>query len=343
MHRIKKGVKVTGLSVVIFFLWLWCLGALYFFGVPGNVLPLTATWLFGLGVPLALIFLPNRKRTAYIILALCACIMLGWSFKKPSHDRTWIPSVAKLPRIATEGDLVRVHNIRNFDYKTPADFTVRYYDKTFDLNKLETADYALSYWDGNEAIAHTLISFGFGDGDYLTVSVETRLEQGEPQTGMGGFYKQYELIYILGDERDLLRLRSNFRKEEVFVYPTNFNKKDVRKFFEAIVERINSIAEKPEFYNTITHSCISSLTKDFSKVLEVRDPFNYKWLLNGYSDELMFEHGALKSNGSFADTKQFRHINQYVQDDNSGDGFSRKIRPHIYNTNIKGVESRSKG
>jgi hypothetical protein len=320
-------------------MWLWCLGAIYFFGLPGNILPLAAAGLYGLGVPLALIFLPNRRRTVYGVLALCACIVLGWSLKKPSHDRNWIPSVAKLPHITTEDDLIRVHNIRNFDYRTPDDFTVRYYDKTFDLNKLETADYVLSYWDGNEAIAHTLVSFGFGDGDYLTVSVETRLEQGEPQTNLGGFYKQYELIYILGDERDLLRLRSNFRKEEVFVYPTNFNKKDIRKFFGVIIERINSIANKPQFYNTISHNCISSLTKDFSKVLEVRDPFNYRWFLNGYSAELMFEHGAINSIGNFADAQRFHHINQYVQADNNGEGYSMKIRPHSKNKTDQGIES----
>ena len=340
MAGIKKRIGVTVVFIFLFFVWLWCLFAIYFFGLPGNILPLIAASLFGLGVPLALIFLSNRRRTVYGVLVLCACIILGWSLKKPSHDRNWTPSVAKLPRITTEGDLIRVHNIRNFDYRTPDDFSVRYYDKTFDLNKLETADYVLSYWDGNEAVAHTLISFGFGGGDYLTVSVETRLEQGEPQTGLGGFYKQYELIYILGDERDLLRLRSNFRKEEVFVYPTNFNKKDIRKFFGVIVERINSIADKPQFYNTITHSCMSSLTKDFSKVLEVRDPFNYRWLLNGYSAELMFEHGAINSNyGNFADTRRFHHINQYVQADNNGDDYSKKIRPHIKNKTDQGIES----
>jgi len=144
---------------------------------------------------------------------------------------------------------------------------------------------------------------------------------------------------VLGDERDLLRLRSNFRKEEVFVYPTNFNKKDIRKFFEVIVERINSIADKPQFYNTISHSCMSSLTKDFSKVLEVRDPFNYRWLLNGYSAELMFEHGAINSIGNFADTKRFHHINQYVQADNNGEGYSMKIRPHINNKTDQDIDS----
>ena len=339
MAGIIKKTLVPVAFIFLFFVWLWCLGAIYFFGLSGNILPLAAAGLFGLGVPLALIFLPNRRRTVYGILALCAGIILGWSQIKPSHDRNWIPSVAKLPRITTEGDLIRVHNIRNFDYRTQDDFTVRYYDKTFDLNKLETADYVLSYWDGNEAVAHTLISFGFGGGDYLTVSVETRLEQGEPQTGLGGLFKQYELIYILGDERDLLRLRSNFRKEEVFLYPTTLSKKEVREIFGVIIERVNSIANKPEFYNTITQNCLTSLSKDFSGVSIVRSFFDYRILLSGYSDERLFEYGRINSVRNFADTQRFHHINQYIGSDNSGEDYSRKIRPHLKNKTDQGIES----
>ena len=334
----KKQILVIVFSLILFVLWLWCIAAIRFSGLP-ETLAFIACSIFGAGVPLALIFLPNRKRTAYVVLGLCILVLVGWSQKKPSHDRDWTPSVAKLPYAIIEGDQAKIHNIRNFDYRTENDFTVRYYDKTFDLNKLETADYVLSYWDGNEAVAHTMVSFGFGDGDYLTVSVETRLEQGEPQTGLGGLFKQYELIYILGDERDLLRLRSNFRKEEVFLYPTNFNKDEIQKFFMVIVDRVNSIANKPEFYSTISHNCFSSLERDFSKVLKVRSPFNYKWYLNGYSAELMFEHGAINSKMNFADTRRFHYINQYVQADNSGEDYSRKIRPHIKNKIDQKVDS----
>jgi len=340
MAGVKKRIMVTVMFTFLFFVWLWCLFAIYFFGLPGNVLPLIAASLFGLGVPLALIFLPNRRRTVYGVSALCAGIILGWSQIEPSHDRNWARSVAQLPRITTEGDQIRVFNIRNFDYRAPDDFSVQYYDKTFDLNKLETADYVLSYWDGMEAIAHTIISFGFGDGDYLAVSVETRLEQGEPQTGLGGLFKQYELIYILADEKDLLRLRSNFRKEEVFLYPTTLNKKEVRKIFGMIVERVNSIANKPEFYSTISQNCLTTLAKDFSKVMELRSsPLDYRRFLSGYSDELMFEHGRIDSNRNFEDTRRLHYINQYVQADNHGDGYSRKIRPHIKNKTDQGIES----
>jgi len=339
MSGIKSRIAITIGYIFLFFVWLWCVFTIYFFGLPGNILPLFVASLFGLGVPLALIFLPNRRRTVYGVVALCAGIILGWSQIKPSHNRHWTPSVAKLPHITTEGDLIRVHNIRNFDYRTLEDFTVRYYDKTFDLNKLETADYVLSYWDGNKAVAHTIISFGFGDGDYLAVSVETRLEQVEPQTGLGGLFKQYELIYILADERDLLRLRSNFRKEEVFLYPTTLSKQEVRKMFEVIIERVSSIANKPEFYNTITQNCLTSLTKDFSGVSIVRSLFDYRILLSGYSDERLFEYGRIKSVRNFEDTKRLYYINQYVQADNNGEGYSWKIRPTINNKTDQGTQS----
>lgn len=328
--------------IFLFLLYLWCVFAIHFSGLPGNALPILATGIFGLGVPLAFIFLPDRKRTAYCVLALGAGIIIGWMQKEPSHDRNWVPSVAQLPRITTEGDQIRVYNIRNFDYRTTDDFSVRYYDKTFDLNKLETVDYILSYWDGLEAVAHIIISFGFDDGEYLAVSVETRLEQGEPQTGLGGFFKQYELIYILGDEKDLLRLRSNIRKEEVFLYPTTVSKNDVRIIFGMIIERINGIANEPEFYNTINENCRSSLARYFSAVLDVRrvpSPFDYRRLLSGYSDELLFENGWINSTRNFEDTKRLHHINQYVQADGEGDDFSSKIRPHIKNKIDQKVDS----
>jgi hypothetical protein len=109
------------------------------------------------------------------------------------------------------------------------------------------------------------------------------------------------------------------------------SKKEVRKIFGVIIERVNSIANKPEFYSTITQNCLTSLAKDFSKALELRSPFDYRRLLSGYSDELLFEHGRIDSKKNFEDTKRLHHINQYVQADNNGDGYSRKIRPHIKN------------
>lgn len=309
-------------------LWLWCTLAIRFSGLPGETLPLIASGIFATGVPLAFIFLRNRKRTALIVLVFCIGIIIGWSQKRPSHDRDWVVSVSKLPRVTIDGNQARIRNIRNFDYRTENDFSVRYFDKTFDLNKLTTIDYALSYWDGNEAVAHTILSFGFTDGEYLAVSVETRLEKGEPQTTLRGLFREYELIYVLGDERDLIRLRTNFRKEDMFLYPTIIDKENVRKLFKVIMERVNNIGLNPEFYNTLSQSCLSSLLSDFKKVMAARSFFDLRRIQNGYSDKMLYENGWIDSKLSFEDTKRLHYINQYVQENVNSENFSINIRPH---------------
>lgn len=325
----KKRFAFFIVILIILGLWIWSALAIRFSGLPGETLPLVASGIFAAGVLFAFIVLPNRKRTAYGIFLLFVILILAWSQKKPSHDRDWVISVAKLPSVTIEDNLVRIRNIRDFDYRTEKDFTPRYYERTFDLNRLETIDYALSYWDGNKAVAHTILSFGFSEGEYLAVSVETRLEQGEPQSGLRGLFKQYELIYILGDERDLLRLRTKFRKEEVFLYPTMVDRENVRKLFLVIMERVNNIASQPEFYNTLSQSCLSSLVSDFKKVMVPRSFFDLRRIQNGYSDEMLYENGWIDSNLSFEDTKQLHHINQYVQGNVDSDNYSTKIRPHI--------------
>jgi len=325
----KKRIVFFVAYLFLFGLLIWSALAIRFSGLPGETLPLIASGIFATGILLAFILIPNRKRTALFVLLLCIGIVIGWSQKRPSHDRDWIVSVAKLPRVTIEENRARIRNIRNFDYRTEKDFSVRYYDKTFDLNKLTTIDYALSYWDGNKAVAHTILSFGFSDGEYVTVSVETRLEKGEPQSGLRGLFKQYELIYILGDERDLLRLRTNFRKEEVFLYPTTVDREIVRKLFLVIMERVNNIASQPEFYNTISQSCLSSLVSDFKNVITPRSFFDIRRIQSGYSDEMLYENGWIDSKLSFEDTKQLHHINQYVQKNVNGENYSIKIRPNM--------------
>ena len=328
MKFIIKKFGIIVASIFLFALSLWSAMAIRFSGLP-EIPAFIACGMFIAGILLAFILLSNRKRTAYGVLVLCVFVIIGWSQVTPSHDRIWVPSVAKLPHAKTEGDQIQIHNIRNFDYRTEKDFSVRYYDKTYDLNKLETIDYVLSHWEGNETIAHSIFSFGFAGGDYLTVSVETRLEEGEPQSGLRGLFKQYELIYILGDERDLLRLRTNFRKEDVFLYPIAMDKKTVREVFNVVMERVNNIASKPEFYNTITQSCLSSLVGDLKRVITPKSSFDFRRLANGYSDELLYENGWIDSTLSFAETKRLHYINQYVQDDIDGRDYSSKIRPHI--------------
>ncbi len=204
---------------------------------------------------------PRTRPLAAGLFTIAFVILLAWwSNIAPSNDRDWQPEVAVLPYARIDGDLVTVHNIRNFEYRTETDFTPGYYDKTFDLRELDALDLIAVYWMGEE-IAHIFMSFVFGD-DHLAVSIETRKERSEGYSAIRGFFKQYELIYIVGDERDLLRLRTNYRKdptEDVYLFRIRTPKESVRRLFLEYVRTINELRTKPAFYNTLTTNCTTTI------------------------------------------------------------------------------------
>src|SRR5262249_49188194 len=153
----------------------------------------------------------RRRALLALFAAGFVVLLLYWGTITPSNDRDWAPEVARLPFATIDGDLVTLHNIRNFDYRTETDFTPAYYDRTFDLRRLDALAVVTSYWMG-PAIAHVLVSFGFGD-DHVAVSIEARKERSEGYSSVQGFFKRYELIYVVGDERDLIRVRTNYRRD----------------------------------------------------------------------------------------------------------------------------------
>ena len=179
----------------------------------------------------------------------------------PSNSRKWQSDVAVLPYATFDGDQVTLHNIRNFDYRTELDYTPHYYDKTFDLNELDEVDLIAVYWMG-DAIAHIMLSFGFAGRDYVTISIETRKEVGESYDTIRGFFRQYELIYIVGDERDLIRLRTNYRKnppEDVYLYRTAIPPANARRLFLDYLREINELKDHPAWYNTGTTNCTTNV------------------------------------------------------------------------------------
>ena len=317
------------LNFCLFIFGLWSAVAIYFISLPNVQLALIASGVFTIAIPLTFFFLANRHVALSIILLLYVGVIIGWNNMRPSNDRTWMPSVAKSPYATHKGSTIDIYNIRNFDYQIEHDFIENYYDKTFNLDKLESLSFILSYWDGGTAVAHTILSFGFKNGDYLAVSAETRLEKGEPQEFIPGFFNQYEMIYVLADERDIIRLRTNFRKEEVFLYPTRLNKEEVRQVFDVIIARVNKLYYQAEFYNTLTQNCFTSLRSDFRVIAPPKKRFDWRILANGYADQMLHENGTIDTDLSFPEAKKHFHINQYVSDDNSPDDFSLRIRPNL--------------
>ena len=179
-----------------------------------------------------------------VFLAVFLLIVVWWITIPPSNNRDWQDDVAILPYATIQDNLVTIHNIRNLNYRTETDFDVHYYDKTFDLNSLDSVDFIAVYWMG-DAIAHIIISFGFQETDYIAFSIETRKEKGEGYSAIKGFFKQYELIYIAGDERDLLRVRTEYRnpQEDVYLYRTRMPRDRARKLFMEYIKQINSMKE----------------------------------------------------------------------------------------------------
>ena len=324
-----KSLSYLILITCLFLFWIWGSIAIYFILLPNAQLATIASGLFAIVIPVVFFLLPRRSLSVLIIILLYAAVLIGWNNMQPSNDRIWMPSVAKSPHAVIKGNRIDIFDIRHFDYQTENNFIANYYDKTYQLDELESLSFILSYWDGGTAVAHTILSFGFKNGDYLAVSAETRQEKGEPQELIQGFFNQYEMIYILADERDIIRLRTNFRKEEVFLYPTTLSKKEIRQIFDVIIARVNKLYTQPEFYNTLTQNCYTTLRADFSVISPPQNRFDWRVFANGYADQMLYENGVINTDLSFAEAKEYFHINQYVSEDNSADNFSKKIRPNL--------------
>ena len=225
----------------------WGALALYFSAsLPGTLSTVAAA---GFGLLSLLFFLVARtwEKAMILFAVLFALVLVFFLLKKPSNNRNWQADVALLPYFTIAGDKVTLHNIRNCDYRTETDFTVHHYDKTFDLDLLTSIDLYLVDW-GLGSVVHTLLSFGFNDRDYVAVSIEARKELGEGYSTLRGFFRQYELTYVLADERDVVRLRTNYRQgETAYLYRVRGDKKLFQEVFLDYLESINRLKEQPEW------------------------------------------------------------------------------------------------
>lgn len=336
MNKKNKWIKLRKFSIYLIYpvlvvLYLLYFPAIDFFPYPWSFLKIISILLYGTGIPILFYLSLKNKTFLWYITGVYLIIAVIYYSLPASNNRDWEPSVAKIPivRFNKNGDKVIIKNIRSFKYKTENDFDPIYVNREYDMKLLDSAYYILSYWDNNKAIAHSMLSFGFKDGKFLSISVETRREKGEPQTGLRGIYNQYELIYIFADESDLLLLRTNYRNEEVFVYPLKIKKNEnLKKVFLEFMHRAQKLEKYPEFYNTLKENCFLSLFKDIKKVTGEPSGLDYRMILNGYSDRMGFERDWFKTNGlPFNKFRQKHHINKYIQTDiNPAENFSKKIR-----------------
>lgn len=259
-------------------------------------------------------------------LLLFIGILVWWLTIAPLNDRDWQADVAKLSYAEVEGDKVTMHNIRNFDYRSEVDYQPAYYDKTYAISKLQGVDLFAFYWMG-PAIAHTILSFDFGEQGHLAVSIETRKQLGEEYSTIKGFFRQYELIYIVADERDVVRLRTNYRHnpvEDGYLYQVIGSRENAQRLFQSYLKKINQLHEQPEFYNTLLDNCTVAI---WLRTLVISDhlPFSWKILLSGYLPEYLYDSKRLEQL-PFTELQQQAHINPLAKAADRSVDFSQQIR-----------------
>ncbi|NQU26560.1 MAG: DUF4105 domain-containing protein [Candidatus Nealsonbacteria bacterium] len=232
----------------------------------------------------------------------------------------------RMPLANFDGDSVTIENLRHTTYHSTEDYDVRWYRQQYDLNAIERVDFVVEPFASWRGPAHTFLTFGFADGRHVAISVEIRKEQGESFSPLKGLFKQYELMYVLGDERDLIGLRVNHRKNPVYMYPIKAAKTQVRKLFVAVLERANQLARQPEFYNTLTNTCTTNIVWHFEDLTGKNLPVDLRVLLPGYSDALAFELGVVDFQGSLEEARQRFRIPRCATQGVDGRAWSRQIR-----------------
>jgi hypothetical protein len=325
LRRWVRWIAIGLLALVSIGLTLWGCAALWFdFPRESWKLPLTILYLLFLAFGLWW-FAGARKKFAVVVVGFLA-VLTWWLSLKPSNNRNWQPDVANTPWSETSGDQVIIHNIRNCDYRAEFDYTCQWDTRTVSLSKINGMDLFITYW-GSPWIAHPIVSFDITGESPLPMSIETRKEVGETYSAVRGFFRYYELIYIVSTERDVVRLRTNYRKdEEVYLFHTKASPQLAQAVFLDYLRRANQLHRKPEWYNAATDNCTTNVA------VHVRDaehgilPLDWRILLNGKSDEMLYEEGYIAGNLPFIQLKEDAHINAAARAANNDPDFSIRVR-----------------
>jgi hypothetical protein len=261
------------------------------------------------------------------MVAALALLLAWWVTIKPSNDRVWSDDVSRLLSGEVRGSRVTLHNVRDFDWRTDDDFDARWETRDYDLDHLVSADAILSYWS-SEAIAHAMLSFGFDDGRHVVFSMEIRRERGEAFSEVGGFFKQFELVLIAADEHDIVRVRTNVRREDDYIFPLRMPRDAMRSLFLSYVHAANDLVGHPRFYNTVTSNC-TTIVYRMARRIDGGLPFDIRLLLTGYLPGYLRDNGALDKRLSVDEWRRLGRITDRARATKPGDDFSAIIREGV--------------
>ena len=244
----------------------------------------------------------------------------------PSLSRDWQPLLAGLPSAEFRDDQVFIHGVRDFIYLGEDQFVERYHDDTFDLGDVVGVDFVMVPFAETPTLAHTMLSFRFGDGRVLGVSAEARLEQDEKYHPVPGAVHKYELMYVLATERDLVTLRTEHRNSDVYIYPIRVTPEQSKQLLVDVLHRVNKLSAEPEFYDTVTNNCTTNIVRHVNRLSPGRIPLNWRVLLPGYSDQLAYALGLLDTELPYEEAKRLARVNDRVNPNLSVNAFSAALR-----------------
>jgi len=318
--KILRWLSIAILAVVVLLAFAWAFGAIYYDG--------PARWLAAaqaVAVLAMLIFVPRWWFKLAVFGAWFTLVLTWWLMLKPTNLARWQPDVEQLAWAEINGDDVTLHNVRNCEYRSEEDYTPRWETRKVRLSQITGIDIAVTYW-GSPWMAHPIISFQFADAPPLCFSIETRKKVGQDYSAIGGLYRQYELIYLAADESDVIRLRTNYRKDEaVYLYRSVATPAQARERFNEYLRSLNDLRANPRWYNAITTNCTTAIRQQHPTA--ERMPWDWRLLVNGKGDELMYERrGILTAGLTFAELKRRALINPAAKAANNAMDFSAGVR-----------------
>ncbi len=319
-----KILFAIGLALFVLPLHVWASAALWIDG-PDNSLAAgacLAAYLFAVLGLAAWADQPPRKLAIGVVPF--SLVLLWWLSLSASNDREWMPEVAHLPSAEFDGDRLVLRNVRNFDDRSEDDYTEHWETREYDLSMIRGVDLFMSYW-GSPHIAHTIASWDFGEGNQLAISIETRKEKGESYSALLGFFRQFELYYVVADERDVIRVRTNYRNETVRLYRTKASPELARAILVDYLTEINGLESAPVWYNAATHNCTTTIRHHLRHVAQGH-PFDWRILVNGRFDELGYERGNVDTSLPFEELRVRSEIVDRAKASDHAPDFSERIR-----------------
>lgn len=323
-------VFINRISNIIFYflsliISLWIIGAFFYLSFASN----WVQWLASIVVFACLIISFVKLKKILFLLTLLGFIISVYTlsyFHPPVNNRAWVPDQEFTPAITINNNQITIKNYRNCRYRSKSDFDIQWETKILDLEKLTGVDFVVEPFYAWRGLAHTFLTFSFADGEHVSISVEIRREQKEVYSVFAGIYWNYELTYIIGEEKDLIGLRANIRKDTVYLFPIKAKDDQIKKLFLSMLQRANNLVEKPEYYNSLFNTCSTNIARHLQENFELKFGVDFRLIFPGYADEIAFDLNLIDTDKNIDEARKTFQINNRSQFLDDGKAWSKQIR-----------------